>query len=101
MTSTRRTLTVAIALLSASLRGSETIGHERERLPSRGARSLEPRASSFGLKLEARSSHLQVQPQGATAPNGAAMFRERCAECHGADAKGERGPDLTRLWTTP
>jgi cytochrome c oxidase cbb3-type subunit III len=31
---------------------------------------------------------------------GAALFRERCADCHGADAKGVRGPDLTRLWTT-
>jgi putative heme-binding domain-containing protein len=31
---------------------------------------------------------------------GAAMYRERCAECHGDDAKGVRGPDLTRLWTS-
>jgi putative heme-binding domain-containing protein len=30
---------------------------------------------------------------------GGALFRERCADCHGADAKGGRGPDLTRLWT--
>src|SRR5687767_12094824 len=30
---------------------------------------------------------------------GGALFRERCADCHGADAKGTRGPDLTRLWT--
>jgi cytochrome c oxidase cbb3-type subunit III len=30
---------------------------------------------------------------------GAALFRERCADCHGPDAKGVRGPDLTRLWT--
>jgi putative heme-binding domain-containing protein len=28
---------------------------------------------------------------------GAALYRERCAECHGADAKGERGPNLTGL----
>jgi putative heme-binding domain-containing protein len=32
---------------------------------------------------------------------GSALFRERCADCHGADAKGVRGPDLTRLWTAP
>ena len=31
---------------------------------------------------------------------GASLFRERCADCHGADAKGVSGPDLTRLWTT-
>ena len=28
------------------------------------------------------------------------MFRARCAECHGADAKGVVGPDLTALWTS-
>jgi len=26
---------------------------------------------------------------------GAAVFAERCASCHGADAKGKIGPDLT------
>ena len=31
---------------------------------------------------------------------GATLYAERCAECHGADAKGVRGPDLTRLWTS-
>jgi putative heme-binding domain-containing protein len=31
---------------------------------------------------------------------GGALFRERCADCHGADAKGVSGPDLTRLWTS-
>jgi len=29
---------------------------------------------------------------------GGAMFRERCSDCHGADAKGGRGPDLTVIW---
>ena len=36
----------------------------------------------------------------ATVQAGAALFRERCADCHGDDAKGVRGPDLTRLWTS-
>ena len=31
---------------------------------------------------------------------GAALFRERCAECHGSDAKGVTGHDLTRLWAS-
>jgi putative heme-binding domain-containing protein len=31
---------------------------------------------------------------------GAATFRERCAECHGSDAKGVAGHDLTRLWAS-
>jgi putative heme-binding domain-containing protein len=29
---------------------------------------------------------------------GAALFAARCADCHGPDAKGNRGPDLTTLW---
>jgi len=29
---------------------------------------------------------------------GRALFGNRCAECHGADAKGMNGPDLTMLW---
>lgn len=35
---------------------------------------------------------------GATALAGAALYAARCADCHGADATGVRGPDLTRLW---
>jgi len=30
--------------------------------------------------------------------NGAAMFRNRCAGCHGPDARGYLGPDLTGFW---
>lgn len=29
---------------------------------------------------------------------GRALFENRCAECHGADARGFSGPDLTALW---
>jgi putative heme-binding domain-containing protein len=29
---------------------------------------------------------------------GAALFAARCADCHGPDAKGNRGPDVTRVW---
>ena len=36
----------------------------------------------------------------ATLRAGTALFRERCTECHGADAKGVAGHDLTRLWTS-
>lgn len=31
---------------------------------------------------------------------GAALFRERCAECHGTDAKGVAGHDLTRVFAS-
>jgi putative heme-binding domain-containing protein len=32
--------------------------------------------------------------------NGGAMFRTRCAGCHGPDARGYLGPDLTSLWAS-
>jgi|SRR5437773_7979855 len=31
---------------------------------------------------------------------GTTLFRERCTECHGTDAKGVPGHDLTRLWAS-
>ena len=31
---------------------------------------------------------------------GGALFAGRCADCHGADARGSRGPDLTQRWAT-
>jgi putative heme-binding domain-containing protein len=34
----------------------------------------------------------------ADSPDGARLYAVRCADCHGADATGVRGPDLTRLW---
>jgi putative heme-binding domain-containing protein len=30
--------------------------------------------------------------------NGQGLYRARCANCHGMDATGVRGPDLTALW---
>lgn len=49
----------------------------------------------------------RAEPRPATNPlegnalaisNGAAMFRNRCAGCHGPDAHGYLGPDLTSYW---
>jgi putative heme-binding domain-containing protein len=31
---------------------------------------------------------------------GMGMFRVRCADCHGMDATGVRGPDLTQVWAS-
>jgi len=31
---------------------------------------------------------------------GMGVYRLRCADCHGMDAKGVRGPDLTQLWAS-
>ena len=38
-------------------------------------------------------------PRAQDARAGATLFAERCAACHGADARGQNGPNLTTLWT--
>src|SRR5215210_8268988 len=32
--------------------------------------------------------------------SGMGLFRGRCAECHGMDARGVRGPDITQVWAS-
>ena len=62
------------------------------------------RLSSCGLpviaSLRAAAGATQAGPaqNPATIETGGRLFRERCADCHGGDAKGSRGPDLTGLW---
>ncbi|MEQ1869647.1 MAG: c-type cytochrome [Vicinamibacterales bacterium] len=34
------------------------------------------------------------------AQTGMGLFRARCADCHGMDARGVRGPDLTQVWAS-
>ena len=31
---------------------------------------------------------------------GMGLFRARCADCHGMDARGVRGPDITQVWAS-
>jgi putative heme-binding domain-containing protein len=54
-------------------------------------------AGALGVAFGFASLHAAPQ---AGAPDGASLFRLRCSECHGADAKGDRGPNLTTLWTS-
>ena len=52
---------------------------------------------------EATAALAQTRPPAndpAAVQAGTALFRERCAECHGTDAKGVAGHDLTRLWAS-
>ena len=32
--------------------------------------------------------------------SGMGLFRGRCADCHGLDARGVRGPDITQVWAS-
>ena len=31
---------------------------------------------------------------------GMGLFRQRCADCHGTDGRGVRGPDITHVWAS-
>lgn len=50
----------------------------------------------LGMLLAAAGG--QTPAGGTIPPAGGALFRARCSDCHGDDARGGRGPDLTRLW---
>jgi cytochrome c oxidase cbb3-type subunit 3 len=49
-------------------------------------------------RAEARPTKNPLEGNALAISNGAAMFRNRCAGCHGPDAHGYLGPDLTGFW---
>jgi putative heme-binding domain-containing protein len=55
-------------------------------------------AALAALTLAATTAVAQTRAPDPAVAAGGALFRERCAECHGPDAKGVAGHDLTRLW---
>lgn len=60
-----------------------------------------PRALALLLLAAPLSASAQANPfdgDRMAIRAGQALFANRCADCHGADAKGFSGPDLTVLW---
>src|SRR5262249_6778697 len=55
-------------------------------------------AQDRGAPRAERPSRNPLEGNGPAIANGAAMFRNRCAGCHGPDARGYLGPDLTGYW---
>jgi cytochrome c oxidase cbb3-type subunit 3 len=51
------------------------------------------------VRAEPRPEKNPLEGNAQAISNGGAMFRTRCAGCHGPDARGYVGPDLTGLWT--
>jgi cytochrome c oxidase cbb3-type subunit III len=49
-------------------------------------------------RAETRPTKNPFEGNAQAISTGAAMFRTRCAGCHGPDARGYLGPDLTGLW---
>src|SRR5262245_125884 len=60
--------------------------------PVASAQDRSPRAA----ESRPAKNPLEGNPQAIS--NGKAMFRTRCAGCHGPDARGYLGPDLTGYW---
>ena len=60
--------------------------------PAAPAQDRPPRAA------EARPAKNPFDGNAQAISNGKAMFRTRCAGCHGPDARGFLGPDLTGYW---
>src|SRR4051812_24466855 len=59
--------------------------------------------SGTGILLGAQSEPPAVNPLAGNADaiqTGMGLFRSRCADCHGMDARGVRGPDLTQVWAS-
>jgi putative heme-binding domain-containing protein len=50
-------------------------------------------------RTESRPTQNPLEGNALAISNGAAMFRNRCAGCHGPDAHGYLGPDLTGFWS--
>lgn len=82
---------------------------ERSRTSARLAAALAGAAALSVAALSVTALSAVVAAQAPPTPpasqdnaqvrTGATLFRERCAECHGADGKGVAAHDLTRLWS--
>ena len=81
MTYTRSIMMAAVAI------GFGLGGGPVANAQDRPARAAEPRPTTNPLEGNAQAIS-----------NGKAMFRTRCAGCHGPDAHGYLGPDLTGFW---
>ena len=53
---------------------------------------------SLGAQVPADKNPLEGNAAAIRA--GMGLFRGRCADCHGMDARGVRGPDITQVWAS-
>ena len=81
----KRTASVIAAVVTLAVGG--LAGEHTTLAQGRAARAAEPRPTKNPLEGNAQAIG-----------NGKAMFRTRCAGCHGPDARGYLGPDLTGFW---
>jgi mono/diheme cytochrome c family protein len=56
--------------------------------------------TSWSQQTNNPSQHPQINSQPANGLSGRTLFLRNCAHCHGADARGDEGPDLHDLGLT-
>ena len=56
-----------------------------------------PAARAGDLNSSSGDVQFTNHPAGASLTTGRALFLKNCAHCHGADARGDEGPDLHGL----
>jgi cytochrome c oxidase cbb3-type subunit III len=79
-------LVVAAAMLSVSILGAQQ-PPVQQNLRDRSANEPVP-------------SRNPLEGNEAAIKYGMGLFRSRCADCHGVDARGVRSPDLTQVWAS-
>jgi putative heme-binding domain-containing protein len=57
-------------------------------------------ASPAAGQQAATAKRNPLEGNEAAIKNGMGLFRSRCADCHGVDARGVRSPDLTQVWAS-
>jgi cytochrome c oxidase cbb3-type subunit III len=88
-------VTAAVLTIASGLGGRDVAARSAlTPRPSHVSRS----SSDAQARGDARPAKNPLEGNALAISNGAAMFRNRCAGCHGPDAHGYLGPDLTNFW---
>ena len=53
-----------------------------------------------GVTAQAPAARNPLEGDATAVKSGMGLFRARCADCHGMDARGVRGPDITQVWAS-
>jgi len=53
-----------------------------------------------GVIAQAPAAKNPFEGDATAVKSGMGLFRARCADCHGMDARGVRGPDITQVWAS-
>lgn len=56
--------------------------------------------ASASMNAQAPTAKNPFEGDATAIRSGMGLFRARCADCHGMDARGVRGPDITQVWAT-